>query len=148
MKQVQKNSFNSYILSDQVWWYNITRFLSYSKNYICKCMQANSWHHKLFYFYLSFWMWKVWKEREKITKIWLSPREWKELFRWIKNIIWWKNKNLTKKVDTSFKAIAQNSFSFCKSDYNIWFCKYESQIKTIRIKTFDLEKHSELEANC
>ena len=54
---------------------------------------------------------------------------------------------MTKKVDTSFKAIAQNYFSFCKSYYNIWFCKYESQIKTIMIKTFDLEKHFELEAN-
>ena len=35
-------------------------------------MQANSWHHKLFHFHLSFWIWKVWKEREKITKIWIS----------------------------------------------------------------------------
>ena len=35
------------------------------KNYICKFMQVNSWHHKLFHFHLSFWIWKVWKEREK-----------------------------------------------------------------------------------
>ena len=32
MKQVQKNYFISYVLSDQVWWCNIKRFLSYSKN--------------------------------------------------------------------------------------------------------------------
>ena len=75
--------FISYILSDQLWWYNIKRFLSYSKTYICKFMHAISWHHKLFYFHLSFWIWKVWKGRGKFTKIWISP-EWKELFRWNK----------------------------------------------------------------
>ena len=41
-KQVDKNSFVSYVLSDQVWWCYIKRFLSYSKNYICKFVQANS----------------------------------------------------------------------------------------------------------
>ena len=25
-------------------------------------MQANSWHHTLLHFHLSFWIWKVWKE--------------------------------------------------------------------------------------
>ena len=65
------------------WLCNIKWFLSYSKNYICKFMQANSWHHKLFHFYLPFWVWKVWKGREKNTKIWIS-REPKELFRWNK----------------------------------------------------------------
>ena len=35
----------SYILSDQVWWCNIKWFLSYPKNYTCKFMQANPWHH-------------------------------------------------------------------------------------------------------
>ena len=89
-----------YILSDQVWWCNVKQFLSYSKNYIWKFMQANSWHHKLFHFHLLFWIWKVWKWRGKITQIWIS-QEWKELFRWNKKhcwraIIWWKNKNLTK----------------------------------------------------
>ena len=67
-----QNLFISYILSDQVWWCNIKRFLSYSKNYICKFMQANSWHHKLFHFHLSFWIWKKWKGRGKNTKIWIS----------------------------------------------------------------------------
>ena len=61
--------------------YFLTKFLSYSKYYICKFMQANSWHHKLFHFHLSFWIWKVWKGKEKITKIWISWG-WKELFRW------------------------------------------------------------------
>ena len=28
-------------------------------------MQANSWHHKLFHFHLSFCIFKVWKRREK-----------------------------------------------------------------------------------
>ena len=69
-----------YILSDQVWWYDVKQFLSYSKKYICKFMQVNSWQHKLFHFHVSFWIWKVWKVREKITKIWLS-QERKERFR-------------------------------------------------------------------
>ena len=72
-----------YILLDQVWWCNIKRFLNYSKNYICKIMQDNSWHHKSFHFYLSFWIWKVWKGRWKSQKIWIC-REQKELFRWNK----------------------------------------------------------------
>ena len=62
-KKCQNNSSISYVLSDQVWWCNIKHFLSYSKNYICKFMQANSWHHKLFHFRLFFWIWKVWKWR-------------------------------------------------------------------------------------
>ena len=72
-----------YMLSDQVWWCNAKQFLSYSKNYVCKFMQANSWHHKLLNFYLSFCIWKVWKGREKTIQNWIS-REWKELLRWNK----------------------------------------------------------------
>ena len=68
-KQVQKNSFVSYILSDHVWWYNIKRFLSYSKNYICRFMPAISWHHKLFQFHLSFSIWNVRKGREKLQNL-------------------------------------------------------------------------------
>ena len=63
--------------------YNVKWFLSYSKNYVCKFMQANSWHHELFHFHLPFWIWKMWKRREKITKIWISWER-KELFRWNK----------------------------------------------------------------
>ena len=82
-KQVQKNSFIRYILSDQVWWCNVKQFLSYSKNYIYKFLQANPWHLKLFHLHLCFWIWRVCKRREKITRTWIS-REWKELFRWNK----------------------------------------------------------------
>ena len=81
--QVQKKSFICYILSDQAWWCNVKQFLSYSKNYTWKFMQVNSWHHKLFHFHLSFWIWKVWKGREKVIKIWIF-REQKELFKWNK----------------------------------------------------------------
>ena len=99
MKQVQKSSFISQILSDQVWWCYIKHFLSYFKNCICKFMQANSWHHKLFHLRLSFCIWKVWKGREKVTKIWIS-QERKELLKrnntfhsfW-RVTIWWKNKH-------------------------------------------------------
>ena len=69
-------------------------------------MQANSWHQKSFHFHLSFWIWKVWKGRKKVTKIWIF-QEPKELFGWKKPffivakekkvnknrwIIWWKSK--------------------------------------------------------
>ena len=48
------------------------------------------------------------------TKIWIS-REQKELFRWNKNnfwrvIIWWKNKNLMKIVDTSLNDICSRKY--------------------------------------
>ena len=80
-KQVQKNSFISYVLSDQVWWCNIKWFFSYSKNYICKFMQANSWHHELFLFICPFESLKFGKERKKNTKIWIS-RELEYLKLW------------------------------------------------------------------
>ena len=32
------------ILPEQVWWCIIKQYLSYSKNYICQFMEANSWH--------------------------------------------------------------------------------------------------------
>ena len=98
--------FNNHILSDQAWWYNRKWFLSYSKNYICKFMQANSWHHKLFHFHLSFRIWKVWKGREKTQKIEYLENEKSfldEIIRWNifhsfrRGIIGWKNKNLIKK---------------------------------------------------
>ena len=31
-------------------------------------MQANAWHHKLFHFHLSFWIWKCEKEGGKLQK--------------------------------------------------------------------------------
>ena len=77
---------------------DVKPILSYSKNYIYKFMQANLWHQKLFHFHLFFWIWKVWKGREKITKIWIS-RERKELFRWNKKHFSWflKGYRLVKK---------------------------------------------------
>ena len=51
---------------------DVKQFLSYSKNYICKFMQVNLWHHKLFHFRLSFWIWKMRKGREKTLKILMS----------------------------------------------------------------------------
>ena len=56
------------ILSRQVWWCNVKRLLSSSKNYICKFMQVNWWHHRLFHFHLSFWIWKPWRGMAKIYK--------------------------------------------------------------------------------
>ena len=54
--KTSSQKFLYYILSDQVWWCNIKWFLSYCKNYTCKFMQANSWHHISFHFHLSFWI--------------------------------------------------------------------------------------------
>ena len=123
-------------MSDQVWWYNIERFLSYSKIYIWKFMQANSWH-KLFHFRLSFWIWNVWKVREKITKIWIS-RERKELFRWNKKkkSYFLKGYHLAKKKTdkkiavTSFKEVNFSSvfleisrmgkFIYIHADFHLW----------------------------
>ena len=101
-KHVHKKSFISYKLSEQVWCYK-SGFLSYYKNDICKYMQENSWHHKLFHCHFSFWIWKVWKGTEKIQKSeYLEDA--RSFLDEIKNIchscwraiIRWKNKNLIK----------------------------------------------------
>ena len=84
-KLSSKYAFIRYMLSDQVWWCNVNQFLNNSKNYICKFMQVNWWHHKLFQSHWSFRIWKVWKGKEKIIKIWKS-QERKKLFRLTKNI--------------------------------------------------------------
>ena len=68
----------------------------------CKFMQANSWRHKLFHFHLFFWIWKVWKGRGKITKIWISQEQ-KELFRWNKKHFSQFLKGYHLLADTSFK---------------------------------------------
>ena len=103
LQKVQKNSFFSYILSDQAWWCNIKQFLNYSKNYTCKFMQANSWHHKLFHLHCPFKSRKFWKKGKKLQKIEYLVNE-KSFLHEIKSIfhsfwratIWWKNKNLIK----------------------------------------------------
>ena len=69
-------------------------------------MQANLWHHKLFHFPLPFWIWKVWKGREKITKMWIS-REQKELFHSFSKTFFIIFEGLSfyeKIADTSFKS--------------------------------------------
>ena len=48
--------------------FDIKRLLSYFKNCILKFMQTSSWHHKLFHFHLSFFIWRVWKEWGKLQK--------------------------------------------------------------------------------
>ena len=63
----------------------LTKFLSYSKNHICKFMETNSWYHKLFHFYLSFWVSKVWKGRDTIQKFEYLENE-KSFLHEIKNI--------------------------------------------------------------
>ena len=67
-KQVQKNSIISYVLSQQVWWCNVKQFLNYFKNSICKFMQANLLHHKLFHFNLPFESGKCGKQGRKLQK--------------------------------------------------------------------------------
>ena len=97
-----KTFLYSSIPCDQVWWYNVKQFLSYSKNYICKFMQGSSWHDKLFHLYFSFWIWKVWKGT-KLQNLNASRTErvffivFKELSFGEKIKIWWKI------ADTSFK---------------------------------------------
>ena len=59
---------------------------------------------------MSFWVWKVWKVREKVQKCEYLENgksfleETKNIFHsfWTA-IIWWKNKNLIKIADTNFK---------------------------------------------
>ena len=75
--------------------------MGYSKSYICKLMQANLWHHRLFHFHLPFWIQTVWRGREKIQKFEYLENE-RNFYDEIKNIfhsfwrsiIWRKNKNL------------------------------------------------------
>ena len=60
-------------------------------------MQANSWHHKLFHFHLSFCIWKVWKGREKLQNFEYLENE-KSFFDEIKNIFqFWQGYHLVEK---------------------------------------------------
>ena len=61
--------------------------MGYSKYYICKFMQVILWHHKLFHFHLSFWIWKVGKGREKLQKFEYLENE-KSFLDEIKNIFY------------------------------------------------------------
>ena len=65
-----ETSSNIFLYALYIIWASLMmkQFYSYSKNYISKFMKVNSWHHKLFHFHLSFWIWKVPKERKKLQK--------------------------------------------------------------------------------
>ena len=77
-------------------------------------MQATSWHHKLFHFHFFFWVGKCGKEGEKFEYL----ENENSFFYEIKNIfhsfsraiIWWKNKNLIKIADTSFKQLRDKKY--------------------------------------
>ena len=92
-----------FVLFDQVWWCNIKWFSSYSKNYICKFMQANSWHHNYSTSMCPSESGNCRKEGKKLQKFKYLENEKSFLYE-IKNIfhsfwrtiIGWKNKNLIK----------------------------------------------------
>ena len=78
-EQVQKTSFISCVLSDQVWWCNIKQFLSYYK-----ITSENLWKPIDDIKYLTcIYTFESGKcgEKRKNTKIWISPDQ-KELFIW------------------------------------------------------------------
>ena len=55
-------------------------------------MQDNPWDHILFHFYLSLWIYKVWKESGKNTKIWITRKQKKSFLDEIKGMFhsfWW-----------------------------------------------------------
>ena len=78
--ETRSQKFLYYVFSDQVWWCNMKRFFSYSKNYTCKPI-----HDIINYstFICPFASGKWRNEQEKLRKIWIS-RERENLFRWNK----------------------------------------------------------------
>ena len=120
-------------------------------------MQVNSWYNKLFHFHLSFWIWKVWKGKEKIIKIWIEYLENEKSFLdEIKNIfysfqgaiIWWKNKNLIKIADTNFKYRRYSWFPFVENTISnsqkVTWAKFPEAIDSfcfISINKFDSFKN-------
>ena len=109
MKQVQKNSFISYVLSDQVWWCNIKRFwviLKITSANLCKAIYDIINYST---FICPFESGKCGKEGKKLQKFEHLEKE-NSFLDEIKNIflsfwrpiIWWKKRNLIKIADTSF----------------------------------------------
>ena len=89
-------------------------------------MQVNSWQHKLFYFHLTFWIWKEWKGREKTQKFKYFENEKsflneiKIIFHsFVRAIIWLKNKIWYEIADTSFNYFynVAKILQFCSSWY-------------------------------
>ena len=78
----------------------------------------------LFHFHMSFWVRKVWKGMEKRQKIEYFENE-KSILDSMKNIfhgfrraiIWWKNKNLIKILDTSFNGLCFGLFQVATNKY-------------------------------
>ena len=101
-------------------------------------------------FILSFWIWKVWKGRENITKIWISG-EWKELFRWNKkHFMAFEGLSFGEKmtevlkngeiVDRSFKLLIKSKFLTKKmvdtnSGKNIIFSFWTQRNLEVKINT-------------
>ena len=104
MRQVQKNSFLSYILSDQVLCCNIKRLLGYFKNCICKFMQASSWHTNYSTSICPFVSGKSRKKWKQLLKFKYVENE-KSFFDETKStfhifgraISWWKKQKFDKK---------------------------------------------------
>ena len=120
-KTSSKNTFISYISPYQLWWYNevvLELFqILHLQIYACQFMK---WYfiiiiHKWFHFHLSFWIWKLWKGREKLQKSEYFEKE-KSFLDEIKNIfhnfwraiIWWKNR----KWNSRHILWRQNNFFF------------------------------------
>ena len=103
------------------------------QNCTLKFIQANWWHHKLFHFQLSFWIWEAWKGRGKIAKIWIS-REQKKLFRWskkhfslfLKGYHLGKNKNLTKNSRQKLYI-----YFNCTSEVYLKYTSFQKKLKSI-----------------
>ena len=111
-KQVHRNFLVSYILSDQIWWFDIKWFLSHSKNYTCKFMQTNSWHHKLSTSICSFESGNCRKEEEKLQRFEYLEVE-KSFFDQIKIIhSFWRAIPFGEKIIIWYK-ISDTSFKGC-----------------------------------
>ena len=73
-KQKRSETRHQSLFRSQNKFRKITLFVAYyltnsdDANYICKFIQVDSWHRKLFHFHLSLRIWKVWKESEKNHK--------------------------------------------------------------------------------
>ena len=102
-------------------------FLSFSKNYICKFMYLSSWHHILFHFHLTFWIWNLWKGRGKTQKLKNLKNE-KSFLDEIKNIFHSFVK-IIKLADTSFKVLKEH-YSNTKIIYFCALMWVGSQIST------------------
>ena len=98
------------------------------------------------------------REKDRNIKNWIS-REWKELFRWNKMIfhsfwraiILWKNKNVMKIVDTSFKRswIEENILLllFISKEHVILYCKASKVFNFKLFSSFQILQYTFLSQN-